>query len=131
MQLALDFGGGAPGGALETAPRCEPREAVVRLVEYAPFPRVRADQRGAVGFTHDLSASGMCLGAAEALPVGSLLRVVVRCVDGRPTLVSLAQVTWCCAGNDGGVLLGLRLLGDHHTAPRLVRRANFPAQAIA
>lgn len=131
MQLALDFGGSARGGVTGTAPRREPREAVVRLVEYAPFPRVRADQRRAVGFTHDLSASGMCLGATEALPVGSLLHVVVRCVDGRPTLDSLAEVTWCCPSDEGDVLLGLRLVSER-PAPRLVRRPPPPAtRAVA
>lgn len=131
MQLALDFGGSARGGALAMAPRREPRASVVRLVEYAPFPRVRADQRRAVGFTRDLSTSGMRLGATEALPVGSLLHVVVRCVDGRPTLDSLAEVTWCGADSSGDVLLGLRLVSERRLAPRLVRRAPARAQAIA
>lgn len=113
------------------ASRREPRESIVRLVEYAPFPRIRADQRRAVGFTRDLSPSGMCLGATEALPVGSLLHVVVRCVDGRPTLDSLAQVAWCDRTEEGDVLLGLRLVSEPRPAPRFVRRGPPPAQAVA
>ena len=71
-QLALDFAqGGTPPAGAEPL-RQEQREEVVRLVEYAPFPRVRADQRRRSAFTRDISPSGMCLGVDFAEPEGSL-----------------------------------------------------------
>jgi hypothetical protein len=63
-----------------------------------------------VGFTRDCSASGICLGAERPEPVGSLLRVVVRDVDGRPTLESLARVVWCRPCADQSAWLGLSLV---------------------
>ncbi len=63
-----------------------------------------------MGFTRDCSASGLCLGAGRPEPVGSLLRVVVRDVDGRPTLDSLARVIWCRSCADESAWLGLSLV---------------------
>lgn len=87
---------------------------MVRLVEYAPCPRVSLGQERRVGFTKDCSASGLCLGAERPEPVGSLLRVVVRDVDGRPTLDSLVRVIWCRPGADQGAWLGLSLVMEVH-----------------
>jgi hypothetical protein len=79
------------------------RIATVRLVEFAPFPRERRDEQWGVGFTLDLSSQGACLRTKEAAAVGSLLRVVVRGVDGRPTLDSIARVVWHARGSFGEV----------------------------
>jgi hypothetical protein len=110
-QLALDFaqGGTLPAGAQPL--RREQREEIVRLVEYAPFPRVRADQRRRSAFTRDISPSGMCLGVDFAEPEGSLLRIIVRCVDGRPTQDLLARVAWCRPHPDGHIWLGMSFMG--------------------
>jgi hypothetical protein len=118
-QLPLDFGGSGSATVLQPV-RKERREATVRLVEYAPFPRVRRDQRWRVGFTRDLSPGGACLRAEEVAPVGSLLHVIVRSVDGRPTLDSIARVVWCQPGDSGEVRLGLALVAAR---PRRVHRA--------
>lgn len=80
--------------------REEPRERTVRQVEYAPFPRVGANTGTHVAFTRDLSASGMALGVETPLPVGSLLRVVVQQVDGRPGADVVARVAWCREAGD-------------------------------
>ena len=90
--------------------RREHREEGVRYVEYSPFPRVSADQRERSGFTRDLSPSGLCLRTKRAETPGSLLRVVVRDVDGRPTLESVARVAWTRPTRDGAWQLGLALL---------------------
>ena len=127
-QLALDFAQGEtlPAGAVPL--RREQREQIVRLVEYAPYPRVRADQRRRSAFTRDLSPSGRCLGVDFAAPVGSLLRISVRCVDGRPTQDVLALVEWCWPHPDGHFWLGLCLLGG---APAELRRVRYAGTELA
>lgn len=120
-QLALDLEGSS-GTAVTRPPRSETREQIVRLVEYAPFPRSSAEQRTRIAFTRDVSASGLCLGATSAEPVGSLLHVTVRCVDGRPTLETLARVSWCASDDEGRFFVGLHLVGERRPGMRLVRR---------
>jgi hypothetical protein len=97
--LASDPGGGS--GVL-TAPRSRRkvrREAVVRLVELAPFPRVDRTQGWRRGLALDLSPRGLCLRAEEPAAVGSLLHVLVRDVDGRPFLDAVARVVWSSTGS--------------------------------
>ena len=105
------------------ATRRERRQDLVRRVEYSAFPRVKADQRERTGFTRDVSPSGLCLRTDAAEPTGSLLRLVVRDVDGRPTLESLARVAWRRATVDGAWWLGLALLeGRRQASTRPPRR---------
>ncbi len=92
--------------------RRESREDTLRIVEYTRFPRVAAHQRLQLGFTRDLSASGMCLGVDEAAPIGSLLRVMVCGLDGRPSPARVERVVWCSAERDGRYWLGLELISD-------------------
>jgi len=128
-QLALDFAVSGASRSRQRPLRREQREEIIRLVEYAPFPRVRADQRKRTACTRDLSLSGMCLGAEAAEPVGSLLRIIVRCLDGRPTQDSLARVAWCRPDGDGGVWLGLTVLCGAKRGGAFVR--HDAAMAIA
>ena len=98
-QLSLDL----PGEERSTPrieSRMELREEAVRRVEYTSFPRVGADTLTRVGFTRNVSASGMALGVEEVLPVGSLLRVIVQKVDGRPDFDAVARVAWCHENRD-------------------------------
>jgi len=94
-QLVLELGGSARPAAVTLDSRRETRERTVRQVELTPFPRVGPDTGIRVGFSRDVSASGMALGVGESLPVGSLLRVLVRTVDGRPDFDAIARVAWC------------------------------------
>ena len=119
-QLSLDFGGAREHTRLRSARKAR-RIATVRLVEFAPFPRVRRDERWSVGFTLDLSSQGACLRTKETEPIGSLLRVIVRGVDGRPTLDSIARVVWSASGSFGEVRMGLSMLAAR-SAPRAARR---------
>ena len=120
-QLSLDFG--RPESTLRSqAARKARRVATVRLVEFAPFPRERRDERWGVGFTLDLSSQGACLRTKEAAPVGSLLRVVVRGVDGRPSLDSIARVIWHARGRFGEVRMGISMLAS---------RTRRPARAVS
>ena len=114
-QLPLEFGGRGGEGdttADPTATRQESRERRVRMVEYAVFPRIASDQRMRPVFTCDLSGSGMCLGTDRSETEGTLLRVILRDVDGRPTSDVLAQVIWCQPQQDGRFRIGLHQVAE-------------------
>ena len=117
--LRPSFGSNAASVAKGT--RREPRQEVVRHVEYCPFPRVRSDQCLRVGFTRDLSESGMCVRVDTPERVGSLLRVTLREVDGQPRLESIARIAWASATIDGAHWVGLSLLKPGRRQPTLVR----------
>lgn len=107
------FGTGARGRAV----RREVREEVVRHVVYCPFPRASSEQRERVGFTRDLSPSGLCVRADAPEAVGSLLRVTLRGVEGRPRFESIARVCWSERTIDGACWLGLSLLDECRPVP--------------
>ncbi len=88
------------------------------MVELVPFPRGRAADGRAMGFTRDLSPSGLCLRVERPKPKGALLRVIVRGVDGRPALDSIARVMHCRPEVSGRHALGLALLGAQPPACR-------------
>ena len=102
--------------------RREPRQEVVRHVDYCPFPRSRSDQSLRLGFTRDLSPSGMCIRVDTPERVGSLLRVTLREVDGQPRLESIARIAWSSPTIDGAHWVGLSLLTCGRRQPTLVRR---------
>lgn len=116
VQLPLCWGAHGSHEARE-ATRCKARRHEVRLVEYQPFPRASAAQGMRVGFTRDLSTAGMCLEVDREQRVGSLLRLTLRSIDGRPTLEALARVAWCHPAN-GATLIGLAFVdGVEDAAP--------------
>ena len=127
-QLSLDFEGGV-GVTIMRSVRKARRIATVRLVEFAPFPRARREERWHVGFTLDLSSQGVCLRAKDAEPVGSLIHVIVRGVDGRPTLDSIARVVWSSNGRLGEVRMGLSMLAFRSRRPRRVAPRRVPVAA--
>lgn len=90
--------------------RREKREPWVRQVEIHAFPRVFLAARQPMGTTRNLSASGLCVQTAEEPRVGSLLRVIVHGVDGRPALESVGRVAWCSPAGGGGCWVGLSLV---------------------
>jgi len=136
-QLSLAFGGGEGRSARTLESRMELRERTVRRVEYAPFPRVGSDTRARVGFTRDVSTSGMALGVDEALPVGSLLRIMVQGVDGRPDFDAVARVAWCRAASDAPsgsptARLGLSVIAEvRRGLARVPRSAAVPVPRSA
>ncbi len=91
-------------------------------MEYCPYPRASAARGWQVGFTRDLSTSGMCLEAGREQRVGSLLRLTLRSIDGRPALEALARVVWCQPGQRSSQpgqrssLLGLSVLDEGRRA---------------
>jgi hypothetical protein len=92
--------------------RREPRRDTVRIVEYTRFPRVGASRGPRLGFTRDLSPSGMCIGADEPEAIGSLLRVTLRNVDGRPSRPCVDRVVWCSPARDGRHWIGIERLAE-------------------
>ncbi len=83
----------------------------VRIVEYTPFPRVAASLTPRIGFTRDVSDSGMCIGSDHPEAVGSLLRIIVRGADGRPDRPCVERVVWCQPASDGRHWIGLERVG--------------------
>lgn len=102
-----------------------------------PFPRGRAADGRAMGFTRDLSPSGLCLRVERPEPKGALLRIIVRGIDGRPALDSIARVMHCRPDAGGRHALGLALLGEASSAfrswptPQVWQAAQAPAGPIA
>lgn len=118
--LPLFWGGHGSDGDRPGDARWEAREAWIRAVEYCPYPRVSA--RGwRVGFLRDGSAPGTCLEVDRELPIGSLLRLTLPRIDGRPTSDSLARVASCQEG-EGGWHLELEWLEPRRPALLRVRR---------
>jgi len=92
--------------------RCLPRQDEVRIARYSRFPRESSDELPRIGFTRDVSALGMCLGVDHAEPIGVLLRIELRSLDGESMGASIARVVWCKDARDGRQWLGLDLLCD-------------------
>ena len=99
--------------------RREKRDPLVRQVEINPFPRVLLAEGQQIGMTRDLSASGLCLRTERKQSVGSLLRVVIRDVDGRPALESVGRVAWCGPVRGGTCWVGLSLVASRTGQPRM------------
>lgn len=108
--------------------RREERSALVRHVEYTPFPRVSAHRRGRLAFTRDISASGLCLRCEAPEAVGSLLRVAVRGVDGSQARVAIARVVWTRPTVDGAHWVGLAIVAD--CARRVLRAPRAATRLI-
>lgn len=111
-----------------TAPvrRCESREDVVRRVDYCRFPRVCAEHHPRTGFTRDVSPAGLCLRAELPEPVGSLLRLTLCDIDGRPSREAIGRVAWTHPTLDGVHWLGVHLTDTMPGQPlriRYLRRA--------
>ena len=103
--------------------RQEDREEVVRSVEFCRFPRVCADTRLRRGFTRNLSTGGLCLRVEQAEPVGALLRLAVRGIDGEAGEPVLGRVAWTRPSRDseGGHWLGIAVLEASGQAPVRLR----------
>ena len=90
--------------------RSEARDEMIRIVEYSCFPRVAPQQRPRIGFTRDISPSGLCLGVDRNEPVGTLLRLCLRDIEGRSGDTCVGRVVWNSSERDGRHWLGLQLL---------------------
>jgi len=111
----------------QTGLRAEVRTDTIRIVEYAEFPRRAADGGLRMGFTRDISASGVCLGADQPESVGSLLRLGIRALDGSSVDARIGRVAWTTQARDGRHWIGVELLtkaGNPAVSepPALVRR---------
>ena len=95
--------------------RSEARRDEVRIVEYTPFPRTSSESEQAprIGFTRDVSISGMCIGSDREETIGALLRTVLRAGDGQAERPCIDRVVWCEPASDGRFWIGL----ERVTAP--------------
>lgn len=118
-QLAFDFGGNASIGRPRPVRKVQ-REETVRLVEFAPFPRIQRDQQWRHGFTLDRSSRGLCVRAKDVAPIGSLIRIILRNVDGQPSLDGVARVIWSARGAGGAARMGLEVVARR--PPQRARR---------
>ena len=89
--------------------RREARQPLVRLLEYTPFPRERGSQRVGLGFTRDVSESGLCVCVDLPVRKGSLVRVRLRDVTGRIEREAIARVAWSERPPNAHHRLGLQL----------------------
>lgn len=126
IQLEFNFAPGRRGEPI----RREPRESAVRVVEVAPLPRLDAEARPRVGFTRDLSPSGMCVGLDQSERVGRLLRVRLRELDGRPAREAIGRVVWCSGDPDHRYWVGLRLLAGTRSQRDSSRAADRRAASV-
>jgi hypothetical protein len=72
----------------------------------------------------------MCVRVDTPERVGSLLRVTLRDVDGRPRLESIARITWSIPTADGGHWIGLALLKAERPRPIAVRHTPRAAKSV-
>jgi hypothetical protein len=122
-QLSFAFSASESADVRPVETRTETRAWVVRPVEFRPFPRASRGHRERLGFTRDVSDSGLCLRAETPEPTGSLLHVIVHGADGGPAFQGVARVAWCQETVDEAHWIGLELLETREWRPRLVRPA--------
>lgn len=113
----------------EPARRAAERQDRVQAVQYCRFPRVCADQRLRTGFTRDVSDGGLCVHVDQGEPVGALLRLIPRGVDGEPESERIGRVAWTRPSADGGRWLGIALLDCEQRQPIRLRYVRRPTSA--
>jgi hypothetical protein len=92
--------------------RAEERIDTVRIVEYSEFPHRVSKRSVRVGFTRDISRSGLCVGSDRPERVGSMLRLGIRALDGGPTDARIGRVAWTSETLDGRHWIGIKLLTE-------------------
>ncbi|MEE2674780.1 MAG: hypothetical protein VX466_13345 [Myxococcota bacterium] len=90
--------------------RSELRDDEIRIAEYSQFPRENSSEQPRIGFTRDITGLEMCLGVDLPEPIGSLLRLDLRTLDGEALGASIGRVVWFNGTHDGRFWLGLDLL---------------------
>lgn len=88
----------------------EPRDETIHIqVQQAPS---NANQPALVlhATTRDVSAHGFNAGSNLALPIGSLLDVLIELRDNQPAFLLAAEVRWCRPHADGGFSIGFAVV---------------------
>jgi hypothetical protein len=106
------------------------RTESLRLIDYSPFPRVDVDQGPRMGLSLNESDSGLCVAVDNSVKVGSLLRILIRGVDGRPARDVVTRVVWCKTDKDGRMRAGLAFLREGRASMLKVRRNEHRTQAV-
>lgn len=107
----------------KTPPRSVRQEAM-RQIDYAPFPRTNCKRGPQGGLSLNESETGLCIAISRPEPVGSLLRVMIRGVDGRKVRDVVTRVVWCDRSDDGRYRAGLALLREGRAQMMKVRAAS-------
>jgi len=89
--------------------RREARNEVLCVAEVSAFPRSSMGEGTRTGFALDQSASGLCIQLGDSVPLGVLLRVVLRDFEGRVTRESIGRVAWCRATELGRFSIGVEI----------------------
>lgn len=105
--------------SLAPGERANPRRQALRLVEYSSFPRMDLDAGRQTGLALNESDSGICIAISTKQEIGSLLRVTVRGIDGRPARDVVARVVWCHDADEGRFRIGVEMLRENK--PRMMR----------
>jgi len=95
--------------------RAEARGPSLRVAEITPFPRGAGGARIgglASAFALDESASGVCVSLDAQVPVGALLRVVLRGFDDVTVRDEIVRVAWCAPREHGRWALGAERVCD-------------------
>ena len=104
-----------------TTPPRSVRQEAMRQIDYAPFPRTNCDQGPQGGLSLNESETGLCVAISQPEAIGSLLRVMIRGVDGRQTRDVVTRVVWCNPSDDGRYRAGLALLRESRPQMMKVR----------
>lgn len=96
-----------------------PRREGLRQVDFSRFPRMNLDAGERLGLLLNESDAGLCLVVAQREEIGSLVRVVVRGLDGHTSRDVVARVVWCDDSDSGRSRLGLELLRE--SSPQMLR----------
>ncbi len=106
------------------------RSESLRLIDYSPFPRMDLDRGTCKGMSLNESETGLCIALEDEVEVGSMLRVVIRGVDGEPTRDIVTRVVWCRENIHGRVRAGLAFLREGRARMLKVRRTEHRTQTV-
>lgn len=116
--------------AAEQAPQRSVRTESLRLIDYSPYPRMDLEHGPKIGMSLNESDTGLCIVLGEEIEAGSMLRIVVRGVDGRPTHDMVTRVVWCKPNQDGRIRAGLAYLREGRARMLKVQHTQHRTQAV-
>ena len=115
----------APHVTNDACLRSERRESL-RLIDYAPFPRMDLARGRRVGLSLNESDTGLLVATEDRVEPGELLRIVIRGVDGGAVRDIVARVVWCEQADDDSYRMGLAFL--RNAGARMLRARHRAAR---
>ena len=105
-----------------TTPPRSARQEAMRQIDYSHFPRMSCDGGPQGGLSLNESETGLCIAIPQPQPIGTLLRVMVRGVDGRKVRDVVTRVVWCDRSKDGRYRVGVEMLREGRAKMMRVRK---------